>query len=32
MGAGESDIEERISITRAEYSFWRMDLEYDECG
>jgi len=32
MGAGKLDIEEIISMTRTEYSFWMMDLEYDECG
>jgi hypothetical protein len=32
MSAGESDIDERISMTRTEYSFYMMDIEDNECG
>ena len=32
MGAEKLNIEKRISTTRQEYSFWRMNLESDECG
>jgi hypothetical protein len=31
MDAGKLDIKE-ISMTRTEYSFYRMNLEYEECG
>ena len=30
-GAQKNGIQERISMTKTEYSFQRMDLKYDEC-
>ena len=32
MDAEKLNIERRISMTRQEYSFWRVNLESDECG
>ena len=32
MDAGEIGIEERISMTRIEYSCLKMKIEYDMCG
>ena len=32
MGVEEQDIEERISMTTMEYSFYRMNLKYDKYG
>jgi hypothetical protein len=32
MSAGKSDIEERISMNMTEYSFYRMNIEDEECG
>jgi len=32
IGAEQLDIEERISMTTMKYSFYRMNLKYDEYG
>ena len=32
MNAEKLNIERRILMTKQEYSFWRVNLESDECG